>query len=382
MKESTKKYLKLSLILYVVILSVAVIGTLAWFNVNRTVRIPNDEANILTGKNVEICIKKEDEKDEKWGSTIELTQIDKIPDVSMTPDGTFWYPTTLNKEDGLIYGSEGRGLYANVTNDEGYFVKIPLKVRSNMALSVYLDGTSYIKGNSIDENETVTVNPDAIAGASRVAFFEVKNGSKTLKTVWIPNEKYQLIEDANKQYRVNLIGAAEPNYSYLNVKNGILESENTATEKWQANQLSVGENALVSCEDSSDESKPVYVRDAVPLLTFEEAGVKELEIYVWIEGTDRESNTALAGGSISYALSLIGVEAKEEPAIDIAQVTYSNGGFYVGEEDVSAQILYSVDNVNWTAYAPNNPKVSKIKAIRVAETKTTKLGEPREFSIS
>ena len=390
MKESTKKYFKLSLILYVVILSVAVIGTLAWFNVNRTAKIPNEEANILTGKNVEICVKKEDAKDEKWGSTIELTQTEKMPDVSMAPDGTFWYPTSLDKEDGLIFGEEGRGLYLDVTEKDGYFTKIPLKVRSNEALNLYLDGSSFVKGVSISDDDETTTSVDAIAGAVRVAIFEIVDGEKVLKTVWVPNESYQIV-DSGDGVSVNLTGTPEETYKYLNVtdfKNGNrnqgIVKESASTIAWQSDKLSIGKDSLVLSEDPDDETKPVYVKDAKALLEFDKAGTKELEVYVWVEGTDRESVTFLAGGTIAYELNFIGVETKKEAGIDIEQVSYDAGNFYYQEENVNDKILYSFDSESWTLYSTNNPKFTagKTVQIRVAETKTEKLGEPREFTIS
>lgn len=380
MKERTKKYLKLSLILYVVILCIAVVGTLAWFDFNREVEIaPQDEAKIMSGKNLDICVVDAEGKASSWGNSIEIDKPEKMPDISMNPDGTFWYPkpSALDKNDNIICGKEGKGCFDNVTDKDGYFVKIPLKVRANKALSVYLDDSSFVKGISIVEGETSTTSQDAIAGAARVAFFE----GSTLKTVWVPNENYQLGMTADGGFKVDLTGKPEGGYKYLNVVDDMVP-EGRENLDWDSRLISVGDAALVSGEGTDDDTKPLYVNEATPLLTFDEAGEKELTVYVWIEGTDREAKTALAGGTIAYELMLIGVEAKAEPLIDINAVTYDSGSFFCEGENVNTKILYSVDGEKWTIYGPNNPNVADIKYICVAETATEKRGPSREFTVS
>ena len=370
MKQSTKKYLKLSLILYVVILAVAAVGTLAWFQYTREVA-PTDEGNIISGKNVDICI---NDGNDLWGNEISISRAEKMPDISMTPAGDFYYPRALDGNDELITGDAGKGLYLKIDNPTGYFIKIPLKVRANQALDLYLEDTSFVKGVSIADGATSTTSADAIAGAARVAFFEVSGSTKTLKTVWIPNEKYQLYGTGN----VDLVGNPEPVYYYLNVQGNTVEKDNK-TIAWEDSLLSIGNDSLASCEDSSDESEIVYVDDATPLLSFTEAGQKTLEVCIWIEGTDREAKTLLSGGTISYELDFVGVESKKDPTIDINQVTYDAGKFLYEGNDVSDMILYSVDEKIWSSYMPGTPYFDDIAYIRVKETKDTKLGPVREW---
>ncbi len=373
MKERTKKYLKLSLILYVVILCIAVVGTLAWYNLDRSPEEdPEDIGSIISGKNVDICI---NDGEDLWGNEIEINRADKVIDVSMTPEGVFYCPTNLDENDQIINGA----VCPTVKDHENYYIKLSLKVRANEALDLYLEDTSFVKGTSIEAGATETTSPDAIAGAARVAFFEVgANGEKTLKTVWVPNEKYQLFGDG----RVEFAGLQEDEYYYLNVQaNGTVDTSKEKN-KWDSDLLSIGKSDLASCKDSADENEIIYVNNATSLLSFDGAGEKTLEVCIWIEGTDREANTMLSGGSISYELDFIGVNAKKDPEIDVNEVTYAEGKFLCDGKDVSDMILYSIDGENFTSYMSGTPHIGEIKYIRVKETEQTKLGAIREFSIS
>ena len=381
MKENTKKYFNLSLILYVVILCFAVVGTLAWFIFDRSVEItPEDNATILAGKNIEICI---NDGTDKWGNSIKLQKIEKMPDVSMTPDGTFWFPTALNDDDTLKTGDAGKGFYKNVTSSDGYFVKIPLKVKSNKAINIYLDSTSFVKGVSIVRNEAeteegetlaaTTNNKDAIAGAARVAFFERSGETKQLKTVWEPNERYQFIDGVGDADYVLFDGAVRP-MKYLNVVGNTVPT-GEETIQWDTDVVSVGKNSLASRYVFEDGTEHIDVKDAKILLEFEQAGVKELDIYIWIEGTDDESLTFLSEGSISYEIKFVGVDEKSEPEINIEDVVFTGDRFKFDGEDISDQILWSKDGVNWTIFSPEgNPNIANIKYVRIKETATTKLG--------
>ena len=373
MKERTKKYLKLSLILYVVILCVAVVGTLAWYNLDRSPeQDPEDIGSIVSGKNVDICI---NDGNNLWGNEIEITRQDRVIDISMNPDGVFYCPLSLDENDKIINGS----VCPEVEDPTNYYIKLSVKVRSNEALSLYLEDTSFVKGASIAEGTEKTDNPDAIAGAARVAFFEVgADGKKTLKTVWVPNEKYQL--DGNGHVTLN--GVQETEYNYLNVQEDGKVYTSSENLEWEEDLLSVGKRELASCKNSADENEIIYVNDATPLLTFDAAGEKQLEVCIWIEGTDREAKTLLSGGSISYGLNFVGVKEKEGPKIDVNKVTFDGSNFLYEGANVNDLILYSIDGNTFTTYMPENPNVDKIKFIRVAETAQTKLGESREFSLS
>ena len=194
MKENTKRYVKLSIILYIVILSVALVGTLAWFIYEKSATIKTeDESRIVVGEYLEICFDDHDDNpnNDEWVTDIGVTNVAKFPDVSVTPNGKVWYPVSLNEGDKLLVGDDSQGVYRDVTGTpEGYYIRLDLKIRASKGLNVYLDNESFVRGDmtktdanvTVDENTEVSFSRDAIAGASRVGFFD-ENGNATNKVL-------------------------------------------------------------------------------------------------------------------------------------------------------------------------------------------------------
>ena len=378
MKENTKRYVKLSIILYIVILSVALVGTLAWFIFEKSATISTEEnSKIVVGEYLEICLDDgdADPNNDVWISELGFDNVVQHPDVSYNPvTKTMWYPISLDEGDELFYGEDGRGTFSDVTNQDGYFVKLDLKVRASKGLCVYLHRDSYVKGVDMNKTDALgTFSKDAVAGASRVAFFD-ENG---LKTVWVPNEKYELTFDANGVTGFNLNGTAENEYKYLNVQDGIV-TKGSEYGVWSTEQLSVGANALADNANANE---------ATPILTFTEAGEKKLTVYIWVEGSDRESNTVLSGGSLGYGLKLIGISEKAASAVNIDDVSYSGGKliYTSSSAEVGDEILYSYDAQNFTPYSSGNPNLAgrnTVLYVRARETATTKLGPVKEIAVS
>ena len=375
MKENSKKYVKLSIILYIAILSVALVGTLAWFVFEQTAEIKTSEnGKITAGEYLEIAMDDgNDETPDKWLSKIELASPAQYPDISVTPDGKAWYPVELNDDDTVIVGEDGACI--DVTDKEGYFVKLNLKVRASKSLNVYLNNGSEVQGlnpNKTDANNSFS--KDAIAGAARVGFFD-ENGN--VITVWVPNEKYELASDASS---IEYDGNAEESYKYLNVSDGGKISGESA---WDSEKLLVGSSALAT---------DTMANEAIPLLSFDEAGEKKLTVYVWIEGTDREANTVLSGGSIKFNIKLVGIPKKaaaENSEIDINAVVFNkaDGSLTYNGEAMGNEILYGfdADDVD-TPYAQNDPNLVNLESgsklyIRTAETKDYALGDIREITV-
>lgn len=371
MKENSKKYVKLSIILYIVILSVALVGTLAWFVFEQTAEIKTSEnGKITAGEYLEIAMDDgNDETPDEWLSKIELASPAQYPDISVTPDGKAWYPVALNDDDTVITGVDNACI--NVTGEEGYFVKLDLKVRASKSLNVYLHNGSEVQELNPDKTD---FNKDAIAGAARVGFFDE---SGNVITVWVPNEKYELASDASS---INYNGSAEESYKYLNVS----DAGNVSGEsEWETDQISVGNNALAT-DDMANE--------AIPLLSFDGAGEKKLTVYVWIEGTDREANTVLSGGNIKFNLKLVGIPKKaaaENSDININAVVFNktDGSFTYNGEEMGNEILYRLDvDDDDTPYEPGDPYLDNLESgsklyIRTAETKEYALGDIREITV-
>ena len=371
MKESTKRYIKLSIILYIVILSVALVGTLAWFVFKQSATISTEEnSKIVAGEYLEICI---DDGEDKWVTDMKYEGLLQMPDVSVTPEGKVWYPISLDEDDNLFVDADGNGVYSDVTTEDGYFVKINLKVRASKGLNVYLHSDSFVSGINMDKTDAnKTFSKDAIAGAARVGFFD-ENG---LKTIWVPNERYELVSDANGVTGFKLDGAPEDDYKYLKVVDGTVKS-NDAYGVWNKDeQLMVGNDKLAT--DNS-------VNDSTPILSFSEAGEQKLTIYIWVEGSDREANTVLSGGSLKYNLKLVGIEEKVPSVVNIADVEYQKGALLYASsgEEVGSEILYSRDAENWTPYSTGAPLANGNETlyVRARETANEQAGSIKEISV-
>lgn len=382
MKENSKKYLKLSIILYIVILGVALVGTLAWFVFEQTAEITTSEnGKITAGEYLEIAIDDgKDETPDEWLTKIEYTEPTQYPDVSVTPDGTVWYPVKLNDDDTIITDTDG--VCTDVTDTpEGYYVRLNLKVRASKAVNVYLHNDSYVYGFT-EPHANNTFSKDAIAGAARVGFFDEKEDAIDAIAVWVPNEKYELASDASSIKYDD--GDAEESYKYLNVSDAGSVSSSETELAWASEKLLVGNDNLAS---------DTMTNASTPLLSFDGAGEKKLIVYVWVEGTDREANTVLSGGSIKFNLKLVGISEKAEASentglvIDDGVFNKADGSLTYNGEEMGNEILYGfdADSVN-TPYAPNDPNLANVESgsklyIRTAETKDYYLGEIREITV-
>lgn len=391
MKENTKRYVKLSIILYIVILSVALVGTLAWFIYEKSATIKTeDNSRIVAGEYLEICIDDgdDDPNNDQWLNEIGITNLAQFPDVSVTPEGKVWYPISLDEGDKLFVGDKSASVYDDVTDTPaGYYVKLDLKFRASKGLNVYLHSDSYVRGVDmektdanvkIDKDTTVSFSRDAVAGAARVGFFD-ENGAA--KFVWVPNEKYQLLidESTDKVTGFAQDGTAEPEYLYLNVdeNNNNRVEENNEYKKWDADKVSVGGNVLAS---------DTNVNEAKPVVSFDKAGEQKVTLYIWVEGSDREANTVLSGGSLEYLLKFVGIDPKVTSSVNIDDVSYEGGKLLYASSgtEVGGEILYSYDSSNWTPYNTNNPDLTKgntVLYVRAKETATEQPSDIKEISI-
>ena len=85
----TKKWIRLSMILYIVILSGAAVFTLAWFVFDETATIKTaDNMQITAGTKLEIALV-EDGKDLEWGQLIACNTPTTLPDI--TGNGSVFY---------------------------------------------------------------------------------------------------------------------------------------------------------------------------------------------------------------------------------------------------------------------------------------------------
>lgn len=380
MKQTTKKYIGLSLLLYVLILALALTGTLAWFIFDRRAGISSSEnGKITVGENIEVCLDDgdDDASNDEWGMYITLDDIKSCPDVSYDPaSNTWWYPTDLNDKDVPEYTKPDT--FSTINDESGYYITIKLKFRTSSKMELYLNHASTVSGLDMEkkDDKTGTFSRDAIAGAARVGVWT----DEGLKTVWIPNELYELTFDANGNVTgFNANGKREDSYKYL-----ALNDLGTAMEEriWdtQAYHLSVGSQSLAT---------DTTIGNATPLLSFDDSDTlveKKLTLRIWIEGTDRESNSACAGGQIKYDIKFIG-HNKSESTVAIDDVKYSAGQLvYASTGEVAgSELAYSYDSQTWAAYNPTNPDLLNGHTeiyIRAAETATQKSGAVKKLTVT
>lgn len=132
---------------------------------------------------------------------------------------------------------------------------------------------------------------DYIAGATRVAFFDVQTDSnnneiETLKYIWVPNSEFCLRNTGNG-YKM-ITDKADSNWQ----KELAYEYYNGSSLK----ELSDFTNVKTVIEN------PFENDEAIPLLTLKknhDIFEGHLRIKVWVEGTDREASSPLAGGGFS-----------------------------------------------------------------------------------
>ncbi len=398
MKSNSKKMIKLSVILYGVLLCVVLVATLAWFVFDKTAGIQSEnDMTITAGYNLEIST-----NGESWGQKIEHNVTSNLIDI--TGDGVnFYSPSVLDANDGAFLGDSSSFVYVNERDDKkNFFVDVKLHFRTTGSTSVYLQNSSWVKGADISVTDAMggTVPNDAIAGAVRVAFYDITGKEEgyqpvagDLKCIWIPTDKYQITENAEGALSFNEIGTPEASYGYL-AKDGNEMDEIAWTDAdYTSGKVIVGTAQLATNSTTANGTYPM-INHAPSLLDFSGNGLEEktMLIRIWIEGTDREAHTYLNGGEIQYNFEFITIGKSEPSDEDIAaldRITYSDDALQTGE----LNILYSYDGITWASYGTTNhpglestklhtnANEQKVIYIKSAETAGTKASEPREVIV-
>lgn len=352
MKERTRKYVKLSLILYVALLSAAVIATTAWFITSRTASIKSsdDDMVIQAGQQLEISMAN---GSTDWGSTIKVPVLNQsIPDI--TGDGVnFYYPATLDSNDEPIMNDASTFLDVSENPNGEYYIELKVKFRTAAQTKVYLANTSSITPKDLTSvnDLTETVSKDILAGAVRVCFFE--ESDPTNRIIWIPNDRYQLNSAAVGHSFVQN-GEREDSYGYLlaNTASNQITAYNWDVSHFRTGKVMVGNTALASPSTTVDDVVvPAMTNGGAALLSFEggtEKTEKTLVIRVWVEGTDREAVTDLVGGQFSYDLNFISIN-KEENNNSLSTVTWS--GNTLNGITGGTNVEYSFNAIDWMSYS-------------------------------
>ena len=183
---------------------------------------------------------------------------------------------------------------------------------------------------------------DLIAGAVRVAFIKYNYDEEndeyildnTPSLVWAPNPNYEIISNGEDLLTASITSTNKQSYKYLKVNSGsdFVESDipnliDTIHAKYSS-KMANGDTPLVTIETTDGVEK--------------KAGLK---IRVWVEGNDRDANSALKGGIFKFDLSFIGLQKKDNT--NIPNVS-KNGNSISG---INNTMEYSIDNGNkWIRY--------------------------------
>lgn len=353
MKERTRKYVKLSLILYAALLSAAVIATVAWFVTSRTASIKtsdDDDMVIRAGQQLEISMA---DGSTGWGSTIKIPTLNQsIPDI--TGDGVnFFYPTTLDSNDMPIMNDASTFLDVSNNPNGEYYIELKVKFRTAAQTKIYLSNTSSITPKDLDavNDLTGTVSKDILAGAVRVCFFDEADPSN--RVIWIPNDTYQVGNTAGIGHTFTKNGVREESYGYLLANKDAVTAHQWDESHFRAGKVMVGTTALATPSTTNEDgiASPAMTGGGAALLTFE-GGTQMIEktliIRVWVEGTDREAITDLVGGQFSYELDFISI-SKEANNNALSMVTWS--GDQLLNIPGGTKVEYSFNAIDWMPYS-------------------------------
>lgn len=445
-KTTTKKWLRVSVILYIVILTMVAVASFAWFLFDDTASLQTSNNMVITsGNKLEIALLDATDNPGEFGSLIQYqTDIDfSYPDITgtITPNGIeFYYPQALDEHDAPLYSEPDTFKKLNLDNEEEcapYLIKVRVRFKTTVPMDVYLSSDSFVQGMSkvLNGADAGNLSPygnfsrDVIAGAARVAFLEEKTtGGLELKNIWIPNGNYQISYISEKEATDSQKNGVtmRDEYGKLAIFNqeGLLENINEigglarfetasgvvldmapfGTLEYMENDpsrpgmgkyldrlVTLGKEYLAK---KNEQSVPM-INNAAPLLSFSADEIrasngvaeKDLTIYIWIEGTDREADKATVGGKMKYKFDFIGIQKEEcEYAIENIQYDATAGTltYAVGEGVSNPVMQYSEDGINWKTYS-NKLELSaetKIFYVRIAETNNAKASYWKQFTVT
>ena len=416
----TKKWIRLSMILYIVILSGAAVFTLAWFVFDETATIKTaDNMQITAGTKLEIALV-EDGKDLEWGQLIACNTPTTLPDI--TGNGSvFYFPKVLTEDDNTFDSADTFYKITDASSDKNsYFITVHLRFRTTLPMEVYLSEDSFVSGLSANlvgenvDNKSIfgDFSRDGIAGAVRVAFIEKDPTAMeeyTLKNIWIPNDKYQITytddqagnevdhkaeftTDGAREYTILDDGTKQFQYGYMAESGENMTFIPWTLDDYTSHRVTLDSQSLAVHNDGGTQ----WINDAAPLITFYEDDFKEgiaereLIIKIWIEGTDREADKAFTDGQLKYNFSFVGInkesfessnaELNAKKIVSDGQKLYYQMG-ETREEIVTSNLLqYSYNGIDWNSYsglleAEGNSSY-KYVYVRYAEKLNVKASKP------
>ncbi len=404
MKKKLNKTVKYAIALYVALLGVALVVIFALFVFDRKdEKRKEDDITLTASGDLEISLDREN-----WDKK-------QVPKASyscpiITSDGVnFNYSDSFGTEDDA---DEMKGSFnINSRDDRGeFYVDMVLHFRASGNSTVYLQSTSFVKGVDMTTNgdDGKTVPNGAVAGALRVAFYEIpadkaadtsyQPTENDLRFIWIPNERYEIASDAEGKLSFKNNGTGETSYGYLDPTSNEIKAWNAAD--YALGKVAVGNVGLATGSSTANGTEYFMINNATPLLDFggsAEPEEKTMLIRIWVEGTDREARSRLESDMVRYKFNFISIDKQAPSEADVAAL---KGITYDGERlSYAAQgydfsknhILYSYDGITWVPYSPTNhpgfdnlyikENGDQVLFVKLEETADTKPSEYHEVVI-
>ena len=391
-KSGNKRFLKISIVLYIVIIAIIVVYTVSWFITNRRVEVgTNEEISINVGAKLEIL--QLDKEDANWSTSIKINTADDLSYSDITGNGLkFYFPTYLDGNDQP--NTNDVESYKEVKDGDTNLITIRLKVRTADNIDLYLSNASYVMPEDEETKDALFSGGqfanDYIAGASRVAFIEVVDGEEVLKNVWIPNDEYELTYPEKDMATFTKTGTREESYTYQTVNGNAVETITYTADDFANGLVTVGSKNLAFNVASDEENAtiPPMINSGAPILSFTDSNAvqeKELIIRMWFEGTDREADKAFNGGRVKYNVSFVGIIKDNASTADVERLNtlqYRNGQLYFGAEtEAGTGFLYSLNGIDWSEYNKTNLTTSNVGTVgeyvyvKTKETSSVKSSE-------
>lgn len=285
-----------------------------------------------------------------------------VSDLLVSADGgqTWQRDITLNLPPDFIFGKEISGNGVNfyspvIKRPDGTpltfkqaeggkdYLEAEVRFKSSANIMVFLGKNSKLEpaagltnddllGRGVErKSSSGDFSRDLIAGAVRIAFIENEliDGVYTPKghasLVWAPNKSYE-VDCSGAICLVDLDSTKTQNYKYVDAND-----QAYYTERDVAN---LKDELRVDFERKLSYGDPVITHIKA---TDETNDISSVTIRIWIEGNDREANTALTGGMFKMELNFVGLNKQIN---SLEPTVLKEGNTIIGYTD---EMEYSTD---------------------------------------
>lgn len=266
----------------------------SWFIYQRPNRTHNFDVDVIGSYNLKTSTPV------VWGASVSEDWHRTFTLKPITGDGENFFLPVYEKQEVV----EGSGVYDDVAsqtefdnidknNFSDYMYRLDFTLTVEGMVDLYLDfaeNKTFVRQASDDNNGKYGFSPDNVCAAVRIAI--IHNGE--IKCIWMPNSTIELVTE-NGQYALRN-GNSESQYVFRHKNDGRNTSANNSTI------ISTGGRSQGNYTDSK--TGIVYIwgditAENCPKITYLNPGTNDMNILVWLEGTDRECDISMSEGRIA-----------------------------------------------------------------------------------